>query len=149
MLLLASGEAILGTQQYLSNQFLRFVFLACGEANLGTQRYFSKQFTMTNVSRHRRGDFRYTTIFFGQKNDFGLKTCEAFNLPSPPNPGNYLFNLPAAVGTVNSFPHYVLYWFLYVLYMFVYVLYILYWFLVFIVFVVFYIMFVYVVTKHL
>ena len=63
----ASGEAILGAQQYQSKQFLRFVFLACGEANLGTQRYFSKQFTMTNVSRHRRGDFRYTTIFFGPK----------------------------------------------------------------------------------
>ena len=63
----SSGEAIFGTQRYFSNQFWRFCFLASGEAILGTQRYFSKQFTMTNVSRHRRGDFWYTTIFFGKK----------------------------------------------------------------------------------
>ena len=76
----ASGEASLGTQRYCPKQFLKlFLCLTSGEAILGTQRYFSKQFTLKNVSRHRRSDFRYTTIFFGQKNMIsGFKQIGSF-----------------------------------------------------------------------
>ena len=62
------------------------MFLATGEAILGTQRYLSVNKRMISAGKR-----------------------EAFNLPSPPNPGNYHFNLPAAPGTVISFTHYRLF----------------------------------------
>ena len=57
-----SGEAILVTQRYLSKHVLINLLIACCETNSGTQRYFSKDFRM--FLRLRRGDVRYTTMFF-------------------------------------------------------------------------------------
>ena len=50
------AEAMLGT--------LRQLFRASGGAILGTQRYVSKQVLINICSRLRRGDFRYTKIFY-------------------------------------------------------------------------------------
>ena len=59
----ASGEAVLGTQRYLSKLLLMF-FRAPGELiKYTTTRHVSKHF-LVFLSRLRRGGFRYTTILY-------------------------------------------------------------------------------------
>mgnify|MGYP000515058162 CR=1 FL=1 len=52
-----------------------FLVRASGEAIVGTQRYFSNNLLFSCCSRLRRGDFRYTTILF--KAIYDLKKIRA------------------------------------------------------------------------